>query len=481
MASHLKRMMPLYNRILFIVGMVHWENIKYFLENPEELEDVETDLIPHKHVQIYNVKGSDARFLLRELPYNTYRWLRFKEKRLSNVLDEIGSAEEINQIIQSYDKIENVRNIFLKSKREYEEEFKEFIDLHKSLTLFQYSRNLALTEHRLLPHLFHLIVSAKNVVDDDYGWKVFEKATKYPHDDDSDEYETMELSREGGIDPNGRHVKLRRHHPYSYGAEKDDVPLNKRPDEEYPGQWRDEWEDRSWETVSYPPEDVLEEDYFSFIRKKAKKNLKNQRIKIEEFKSSLMDGIEIKETIRNWAFKKKIYVRNEQQLQGNIDTLIVIFDVDDGEIEKYPYKFSWWAEHDKESNLALYSTYPGDYLIGPGISHVEVGGILSIYPPHTMKEVFQSYMDYEFYDTKNKAERLLKAGILYSKERYVVYMAVDPPRKYFYSLAGIKNRELIYIPLDNFNKESLNTIKHVHILAGKDKRKIAHKYIFLKE
>ena len=90
-------------------------------------------------------------------------------------------------------------------------------------------------------------------------------------------------------------------------------------------------------------------------------------------------------------------------------------------------------------------------------------------------------MDYEFHDAKTKAERLLKAGILYSKERYIVYVAAEPPRKYFYSLAGVKNRELIHIPLDNFNKESLNTIKHIHILAGKDKRKIAHQYIFLNE
>ena len=86
------------------------------------------------------------------------------------------------------------------------------------------------------------------------------------------------------------------------------------------GEWREEWEENENNTLSWPFEDIIEEDYFAFIRKKAIKNLKNQRIKIEEFKSSLMDGIAIKETIRNWAFKKKIYVRNEQQIQGKIDT-----------------------------------------------------------------------------------------------------------------------------------------------------------------
>ncbi len=478
MASHLLKMMPLYHRILFIVGMAHWENIKYYLENPEKIQDVDLDLIPHKVVHLYNVKSKDARFLLRELPYNTHRWLKFKDKYSKEILEDIASPDDLYEILESYNKIDHIRKIFLKAKYEYEEEFKEFVDLHKLKTLFQYSRNLSLVEQRLLPNLTHLLISSKNVVDDDYAWKVLKKATKYPYDDKSDKYETMKLSMEGGYDPNGRYIKLRRRHPYDYGEERD-VPLKKKEEEEYQGQWRDEWEEGKWNTVSWPPEDIIEEDYFAFIRKKAIKNLKNQRVKIEEFKASLMDGIAIKETIRNWAFKKKIFVRNEQQIQGKIDTLVVIFDEDDGQAEKYPFKLTWWAEHDKESDMAFYSTFPGDYLVGPGISHVEIGGVLSIFPPPRLREVFSSYMDYEYRDTINKAERLLKAAILYSKQRYIAYIAEKPPRKYFYSLAGVKNRDIIYIPIDNFSHESLKTIKHIHILAGKDKRKVAHNYIFL--
>ena len=93
--------------------------------------------------------------------------------------------------------------------------------------MFQYARNLSLTEHRLLPNLYHLLVASKDIVDDDYAWKVMEIACKYPHDDESDKYETLKLSREGGYDPSGRYIKLRRHHPYNYGTERD-VPLKKR-------------------------------------------------------------------------------------------------------------------------------------------------------------------------------------------------------------------------------------------------------------
>ncbi len=478
MAAHLLKLMSVYHRVLFIVGMAHWDNIKYYLENPKEVQDVELDLIPHQYVKIYNVKNSDARFLLRELPYHTYKWLKFRKSYSKESLEKLEKPEDLYSILNSYKKIEHISKILLKSKYEYEEEFKEFVDLHKLKTLFQYLRNLSLMDQRLLPNLYQLLIASKNVVDDDYAWKVMDNATKYPYSDDSDKYETLKMSIEGGYDPNGRYIKLQRHHPYTYGKEKE-VPLKKRPEENYPGEWRNKWEEGEYNTVSWPPEDLIEEDYFNFLRKKAIKNLKNQRIKIEEFKSSLMDGIAIKETIRNWAFKKKIFVRHIQQVHGKIDTIVVIFDKDDGEKEKYPYKLTWWAEHDRESDMAFYSTFPGAFLVGPGISHVEVGGLLSIFPAIFLRSIFDPFMDYEYKDTKNKAERLLKAAILYSKERYIAYIAEIPPRKYFYSLAGIKNRDLLYIPLGNYSNESLKTIKQIHILAGRDKRKIAHNYIFL--
>ncbi|MFX1237858.1 MAG: hypothetical protein ACFE8P_09080, partial [Promethearchaeota archaeon] len=480
MARHLLKMMPLYHRILFIVGMGHWRSIKYFLENPEKVEDTEIDIIPHKYVQIYNVRGSDARFLLKELPYNTYKWIKFRNIHFSNILNELESSEQLTRLLKGYSRTENIKNILLNAKRKYEEEFKEYMDLHRLKTLFQYSRNLALTEQKLIPTLFNLLMASKSIVDDDFGWKVFEKATKYPYDDDSGNYETMKLSVGGGYDPNGKYIRLRTRYPYSK-VNNNEIPLRKRPKEEYPGQWKQLWEEGKWSIVSYPPEDLLIEECFAFIHKKTKKNLKKQHVNIEEFKSSFMDGIAIKETLRNWAIEKKIYVRREQQLQGSIDTLIVIFDKDDGEIEKYPNKFDWWAEHDKESDMALYTTNPGDYIIGPGISHVEIGGLLTVFPPRPHPGVFDPFFDLRYNDVHNKSEYLLKAGIQLSKERHVIYIAPEPPRKYFFTMAGIKNRKLIYIPLENFSKESLKRIKHVHILAGRDKRKIAHKYVFLND
>ena len=47
-------------------------------------------------------------------------------------------------------------------------------------------------------------------------------------------------------------------------------------------------------------------------------------------------------------------------------------------------------------------------------------------------------------------------------------------------LAKLKNKEIVHIPIDQFSKESLKIIKYIHMLAGRNKREIAHKYIFLR-
>ncbi|MFX1500450.1 MAG: hypothetical protein ACFFDH_05730, partial [Promethearchaeota archaeon] len=146
MAAHLLNLMSIYHRVLLIIGMAHWESVKYYIENPEKIEDVDLELVPHKYVKIYNIKGSDARFILRELPYHTHRWLKFRDSFSKEKLESIETPDELYSILNSYNKIEQIKTILIKAKYEYEEEFKEFVDLHKLKTLFQYSRNLSLAD-----------------------------------------------------------------------------------------------------------------------------------------------------------------------------------------------------------------------------------------------------------------------------------------------------------------------------------------------
>ncbi len=136
MASHLLKMMPIYHRILFVVGMAHWESIKYYLESPEKIQDVEIELVPHKYSKIYNIKSSNARFLLKELPYHAYKWVKFRDHYSKDRMEEFEAPDDLFKALDSYDKIDHVNTIVIKAKREYEKEFKEFLDLHKLKALF---------------------------------------------------------------------------------------------------------------------------------------------------------------------------------------------------------------------------------------------------------------------------------------------------------------------------------------------------------
>ena len=63
---------------------------------------------------------------------------------------------------------------------------------------------------------------------------------------------------------------------------------------------------------------------------------------------------------------------------------------------------TWQGEHEQESDMALYSTPPGEHFDGPGISRCEYGGFLLSYPPGRMFHVWE---DPYFDAARSKPER----------------------------------------------------------------------------
>ncbi|MEJ2252214.1 MAG: hypothetical protein P8Y97_21445 [Candidatus Lokiarchaeota archaeon] len=156
MAKNIEKLMQLHNRILLVIGMAHWENIKYYLENPDEIKDIKVDTLPFEYVKLYNVKNTDARFLLKELPYHTFKWIDYRKKVLLKNIENIENIGELTNIMDQFNKTNHIRDIILSAKNEYEEEFKEFINLHKLKILFKYSRNLTFAEKNGKSHTLSL-------------------------------------------------------------------------------------------------------------------------------------------------------------------------------------------------------------------------------------------------------------------------------------------------------------------------------------
>jgi hypothetical protein len=243
-----------------------------------------------------------------------------------------------------------------------------------------------------------------------------------------------------------------------------------RRKEKQPGEWAEQLNGNS--ICSYPPEDIVIEDYGAFLKQKAKTLLSQERERVEPFVTSILDGIDIRETIRNWH-QKRIFVKSAQRMTGEVGAVVVIFDADfEG---RYTYQTTWLGEHQNESDMAFYATNPFHHMVGPGIGRGEYGGLLLTRPPRRMADVWGD-PDYEF--AESKPERLLMAGIDYATERYVVYVAAKPPRTIFRSIAGHLNRQIIYVPIGQVSADKLKRLRVVHVLDGHDKREIAKDYIW---
>jgi hypothetical protein len=406
-----------------------------------------------REVELFNPHPESLAEIAAEYPFLQWRYEQFRE-----------AMEETNSIDRRHAQLA----VFRSAEKEYEANTGERIEHWQRRLLARYSRNLAFANRELSATLFDMTVAARGIAGDNYAWEVWETAGRYPPQTDETDITTVRISGEE-MWRDTRKIRLRRRLP-STKRRMLPVGLKSRKKEKIPGEWASELNGTS--ICSYPPEDLVVEDYGRFLKKKGKSILSEERARVEPFTTSILDGIDLRETIRKW-YEHRIYVRQYQKIQGEVGSVIVIFDEDRD--NRYPYMTTWLGEGQNESDMAFYSTFPFDRMVGPGIGRAEYGGFLMSLPPRRMYDVWQD-IDYEY--AESKSERLLLAGIDYSIHRYVVYVAAKPPRSIFKTIASRSGRTIIYIPIGQLSAISVKKIRVVHVLDGYDKREIAKDYLW---
>ena len=325
-------------------------------------------------------------------------------------------------------------------------------------------------------HLYELVTAARASVDDNFAYELFEAASDYPWIDKSQRYTTVNI----GLDDLKLGGKTIRFHRKMKSVRQIFAPyVKKRHREAKAGEWLREWDENKEYICSHQPEDIIIENFGNFLRKKAHCALTDEQSRVEAFTSSLMDGLDTRETIRNYHYEKKLYVKVSRNAKGAVGSVIVVFDEDAPAsadyIEKYPYKMTWLGEHNQESDMAFYSSAPGEKIVGPGISRCEYGGFMLSYPPGRLYDIWN---DPSYFMAKTKPEILLLASLDYSAEKFVVYCAKKPPRTLFKSIASRLGKKIVYIPFGQFSPITLKKLQAIHILNGKSVRKIAKEYIW---
>ncbi len=369
--------------------------------------------------------------------------------------------------------------------RAYAERSEAAVTLRQLRQVGTFARKYAIVDGLVAPDLFHLVTAARGMVDDEYAFEVWDRGSHYPWQDGSRLLPTLELD-ERFATVEGRRLTLRRT-LRRRRPQLREFSRKKRLREQFSGRWKSQWSGRM--ICSHPPEDLVIEDYGRYLRHKAHALLSAERTRVEPFQASLKDGVDVRETLRNWH-EGKLYVREVLALRGRVGSVVVIFDADrpgasergeepadgaaDGAAERYPWRVTWLGEHSQESDMAFYATAAGEQLVGPGISRCEYGGFVMSFPPRRMMDVWGD----PFFDVaRDKAERLLLAGLDYAEERLVLYVAERPPRSGFRSIAERMGKQLVYLPLGQLNPATLKKIRGFHVLDGHHVREYADQYI----
>ena len=496
MARHLQQLAGQYQRILFVCGMYHLERVKQAFGQPQA-----APLARSKRAQIslFNLHPDSCREILGEFPFlsavyehrrsalpaepddgaatlrkrfNLFELIQGGRQELSEeqVLDNavLRAARHCGPERAFPDRQRIMLRLFLEAARHYRQETGETVHHWQKRAFFRFSRNCAVLGNQLLPDLYQLLVAARGCVDDNFAYAMLRLATRYPWQRAEAEIRTIAISPEeiwGGV----RRLRFRPREQRRKGLSP--LAFLQRRKEQRAAEWLEGFDDPS--ICSWPPEDIAIEQYGDFLKKKGTLLQAEEQARVEPFSSSLLDGIDLRETLRN-AHDGRIYVRETRRGKGDVGVVVVIFD-EDRQNSHYPYCTTWLGEHTQESDMAFYATPPGDNIVGPGICRCEYGGFMLSYPPRRLADVWN---DPDYRIARTKAELLLLAALDYSKERQIVYVAARPPRSMFRQIAGRIGRSILYIPLGSLSPVALKKLRIMHILHGRDKRTIAKEYIW---
>lgn len=449
MAKRLKELAFSYDRILVVVGLAHAEAVAEFTKR--------NTFPPLNHA-------------IRDI----IQLATLSEKSLAQVMVEnswITRAYENFRNGQSPfpDRQNSILSLYKNAAVKYEDTTGNAFAGYNLRNLMKFSRNYALISGNLMPDTYQILSAAKGCVDHNYAYEVWELACIYPHTSNIDNLPTLDLTP----DEIWGHSKVVRFH-LKQKSEKSKLFQQRRKNRA-----NFKFEPPSpFSICSYPPEDVVVENFGEFLQKKGTQILSDENSRTIPFSTSIEDGIDTRETIRHWH-EKKIYVRAKGKPPGGVGSVVIIFNEDDttddpSTKEKYGWKTTWLGEHEQESDMAFYATDMYQKVIGPGISKCEYGGFLMSYPPRRM---FNIWDDPDYETCRTKSEVLLAAAIDYAVKPVIVYVSAKPPRSVMRSYATRYGKKIVYIPIGQLSPIMINRIRNFHVLGGHDKRSIADEYI----
>jgi hypothetical protein len=452
MARRLRELEKKHKSILCICSVLDWPWIReaYQEQAPAILQDDEVE-----ETVCFQPDPQTLLFLLGELPFITSLYEQARAE-----------LEEDDNL-----SIDGVKELLLSARESYLTEMKRRarkITPHLLRQCLKYIRNLSLLESRFTPDLYTLVIAAKQVCGDQFALHVAETAREYKYHGFAP-YETAKLSIDRARLPDGEIVGLVSRLPGPPLMWRS-LELQRRPERKEREQWEMRW--NPYSQCSWPPEDEKIEDFRAHVFDRARAVLGADLARTEKFTTSIMDGIDIRDTLRHW-YDGDIYVKVMPPSRGKLDCVVMLFDTP-ADPRDYPWRTTWYAEHEEESTLAFFATDFAKELVGPGIALSTYGGAMFLFPPVHIPDIWR---DRELDFTETLEERLVAAGCLHSQCPHVALVSPLPPGAGFRKLAKHFGKKLVHIPLGQFGDGVIQQLRMMHVLNGHHIRSYAANFI----
>lgn len=456
-----KRRRPV--RVLYICGLNHWEGVRTAYENHRKVARIPAKF---RRQALYQVAPDSLYFLLGELPYHTYL---FEKSRYAVGENETG-----------WEKTDALKELLLATRQEYLRDLpeeKEFLAPARLQCMLTYMRNMTLLKGRLTPDLYTIVIAAKGCAGGGFAAKAVEMAKYYPYMDPLSTLPTLRAGI-GKLElPDTGVLEAQNFFPMP-PMEWRNIPLRKLPKKEKKAEYRYRWNPS--QQCSWPPEDEKIENFRAHVFDRALQALGHEAARVEKFATSFKDGIDLRETLRNWH-TGEIYVKELPPVRGDVDALIFLFDDESSphgggpEENKYPWRTTWYAEHENESTLCFYATDWKENMIGPGVARARYGGCLFLFPPRPIPNLWTYSRVAK--RARSPGEVLVFGGLIYARERNVVVVSAAKPSLRMREEARRLDKRIVHLPLSMFSKETLHRLRMVHVLNGKAVRSYAAKFI----
>ena len=452
MAQRLRDLERRFQSILCICSVLDWPWLheSYSDRAAPKMED---DLV--EETQVFTVDPRTLIFVLGELPFITGLYERARA--------ELEDDENLS--------IDGVKELLVEARDRYRTDMKRRARKLTPLLLSQclkYLRNLTLIERRLTPDLYSMVIAAKQIAGDQFALHVAETARDYSCSSFAP-FPELRMGIGQARLPDGEMTRMVSRLPGPPVVWRS-CQLQRRPERKELEKWQMNW--NPFAQCSWPPEDELIENFRAHVFDRARAIMGADLVRTEKFTTSIQDGLDIRETLRHW-YDEEIYVKILPPNRSKLDCVVMLFD-SPADPRDYPWRTTWFAEHEDESTLAFFATDFRRELVGPGIGLATYGGALFLFPPVVIRDI---WTDRRIDFTETLEERILAAACMHSNCPHIAVLSPLPPGAGWRRLAKRFHKKFVHVPLSQFGDSTIQQLRMAHVLNGKHIRSYAAHFI----